>query len=507
YVSSYNAVVDFIKTQQTPGADPSSNPTLFNDPLLRNARSALSHMMLTPVAGAASDMSTPDTVGISLTADGHIAFDANKFQGAFTSRYSDVTKLFMESGVASDPSVIYTGSTSSTLPGTYAVNITQPATQAQQLGAAFGGSYSATGASDGLTVTDLASNSQAQVQLTTGMTTAQIVDALNASFSTAEARKLQSSLTLNDGAGAAATGTTLLTDLHATGGSSSGVQAGDTIGFNGTRSDGSSYVGTFSVSGTSTMADFVTSLQSTMGAGATVSLVNGQIAVQSSSTGTSPLALTLTPNNQGLGQLDFGAMNVAAAGHGILSLTATAVGNQVQVQSNGYGAAAGISIASSGTGDAAGQLGIATAGVHGNDVAGTIGGYAATGSARQLVGAAGTPVDGLSVAYMGSTAGATGTMSLTQGMGSAVDRLLQAWVQTGGSVDAQSQQLNDTISTQQARLADFTARMALQRAALLKQYSAMDSLVSQIRAQGNSFLAAFSNTNGSSTSGSSSGTG
>src|SRR6185437_13830198 len=40
YVNAYTAVVDFIKTQQTPGADPTSNPTLYNDPLLRNARSA-----------------------------------------------------------------------------------------------------------------------------------------------------------------------------------------------------------------------------------------------------------------------------------------------------------------------------------------------------------------------------------------------------------------------------------------------------------------------------------
>jgi flagellar capping protein FliD len=81
-----------------------------------------------------------------------------------------------------------------------------------------------------------------------------------------------------------------------------------------------------------------------------------------------------------------------------------------------------------------------------------------------------------------------------------VDRLLNAWTQTGGSIDAQSQQINDTIATQQKRLTDFTARIALQRAALLKEYSNMDSIVSQIRAQGNSFLAAFSNTSGTTNS-------
>ncbi|MDQ6736202.1 MAG: hypothetical protein M3Z30_00700, partial [Gemmatimonadota bacterium] len=60
--------------------------------------------------------------------------------------------------------------------------------------------------------------------------------------------------------------------------------------------------------------------------------------------------------------------------------------------------------------------------------------------------------------------------------------------------------INDTIGIQQHRLADFTARIAMQKAALMKQYSAMDSLVSRIRAQGNSFLAAFPTTGTSSSS-------
>jgi flagellar capping protein FliD len=68
-------------------------------------------------------------------------------------------------------------------------------------------------------------------------------------------------------------------------------------------------------------------------------------------------------------------------------------------------------------------------------------------------------------------------------------------------VDAQTAQINDTIATQQRRLADFTARIALQRAALLKEYSTMDSIVSRIRAQGNSFLAAFSNPTGTTSNG------
>jgi flagellar hook-associated protein 2 len=257
----------------------------------------------------------------------------------------------------------------------------------------------------------------------------------------------------------------------------------------------------FTVGASSTVADFVTQLQASIGAGATVSIVNGQISVKSATSGTSPLALSVTANNQGGGTLNFGTMNVAAVGHGTLSLTATAVGNQLQIQDNSFGAAPGFSVAFSGTGNPATQLGIAAGSYFGKDVQGTIGGYTATGLGRQLVGATGTPVEGMSLAYLGTTAGAVGSLTLTQGLGAVVDRLLQSWVQTGGTVDAQTAQINDTIATQQRRLADFTARIALQRAALLKEYSTMDSIVSRIRAQGNSFLAAFSNPTGTTSNG------
>jgi flagellar hook-associated protein 2 len=505
YVDAYNAVVDYIKAQQTPGVDPSHNPTLYNDTLLRNARSALSQSMLSPVAGAAADMSTPDTVGISITADGHLSFDSSKFAAAFDTRYNDVTKLFEESGTATNPSVVYTTSTSATQPGTYDINITQAGSQATALGSGFSGTYNQPGVADTMSITDTVSNATAQIQLSGGMTTSQIVDALNASFGTAQSRAVQAvNIMYSDASGTTpATSSTLLTGLYTAGGASAGVASGDTISYSGSRSDGSAFSGTFTVGAGSTVADFVTQLQTSIGSSDTVSVANGQISVTSATAGASSLSLNIAANNEGGGSLDFGGVSVIAAGRGALSLTATAAGNQIQIQHNSYGAASGFSIAYSGTGDPATQLGIGAGTSVGTDIQGTIGGYTATGLGRQLVGAAGTPVEGMGLAYLGTTTGSAGTLTLTQGFGSVVDRLLKAWTDTGGSIDAQTQQINDTIAIQQQRLADFTARIALQRAALLKEYSNMDSIVSQIRAQGNSFLAAFSNTgsSGSSTTG------
>jgi flagellar capping protein FliD len=99
-------------------------------------------------------------------------------------------------------------------------------------------------------------------------------------------------------------------------------------------------------------------------------------------------------------------------------------------------------------------------------------------------------VDGLSIGYLGATTGSIGSVTLTQGVGSLVDRLLKAWTDIGGSVATRQNALNDTIALQQKRLDDFNARMDVRRQALLKVYLAMDTTVSKLKSQGSSILSA-----------------
>jgi flagellar hook-associated protein 2 len=502
YVDAYNKLIDFMQQQQTPGSDSSSNPPLYNDPQLRLTRSALPTSMLTPVAGASSDMATAGMVGISLTKDGHLSFDSNKFETAFTTRYSDVQKLFMEDGSTTNSKLLYTASTTATQSGTYDVNITQAAQQAQIASSGFSGTYSDDATPDVMSVTDLANNSTARVQLSNGMTTSQIVDAMNATFSTAEARALTSSGTLFDATGAtAATTATLMTDLHSASGTALGVADGDTITYSGTRDDGSAFSGTFTVTATSSLGDLVTQVQSSIGGGAKVSLTNGHLLITSKTSGTSSLGLSLTSNNEGGGSLDFGSMDVTAEGHGIMSLVASASGNDIQITHKSYGSTVGIGVAFSGGGtDSTAQLGITAGDVYGTDVAGTIGGYAATGSGRQLVGKSGTPVDGLSMTYTDTTTGDVGSLTLTQGVGVIIDRLLDSWTDVTGTLSFKEQSLNDLISNQQNQLDAFNTRMDLRKQTLLKQYLAMDTAVQQINSQGNALLSALSSGSNSASS-------
>lgn len=497
FVDAYNKVIDFIQQQQTvtqpTDGSTATPPPLYNDSVLRLARSTLSESMLTTVFGAATDMSTIDASGISLTKDGHLQFSTDTFQNAFNTRFTDLQDLFMEEGTTTNSSMIYASSTASTTPGTYDVNVTQAASQAQVLGTGFSGTYQDDGTPDTMTVTDPATNYSTQIQLTNGMTTADIVSALNTQFATGQNQTITTANVLNDASGttAATTGTKLV-DLHDASGMSSGVAIGDTIDLSGLGSDGSAYSASVTVDANTTIGDLTSRLQTAVGAGATVNFTNGQFVVTSNTAGTSSLSLSLTAHNEGGGSLDFGAGTVTTTGRGIMSITASSVNGQLQIQHNSYGSAPGLTIAFSGGGtDSTAQLGLSATTVHGTDVAGTIGGFPATGNGQILVGNSGTAVDGLSLSYTAAATGDVGNITLSEGVGAIVDRLVNSWTDsTTGLLTTKQTALQNQIATQQQRLDDFNARIAIQKNTLLQKYQAMDTAVAQLQSQGNAFLAA-----------------
>lgn len=498
YVDAYNKLAGYIRQQQTAGTNGAPNPVLYNDSTLRLARSSLASTMLTTVVGAPADLATAAMTGLSLTREGNLTLDAAKFSQAFTTRYQDVRGLFMEQGTSANPEIVFGAATSATRPGTYDVTITQAAARATLTGTGFSGTYSDDATPDVMTITDTATGAAVGVQLSAGMTTGEIVDALNAEFRTAEARVLETGATLYDATGTtAASASTLFVDLRSSAASSSGVVAGDSIAYGGIRPDGTPYNGSFVVGPGSTVSELVAQIQRDLGSGASVSFANGKLTVRATATGSSPLSLSLTPGNEGGGALDFGGMTTVAAGHSVLSLSAANAGGQIQLTSDAYGAAAGFNIAFTGGGtNSTAQLGLPAGSSAGRDVQGSIGGFAATGSGRTLTGGAGTPAAGLSLSYMGATVGAVGTLTLEEGVGAIMDRLLSSWRDPGGTLDGRTQQLNAQITDQQRRLDNLNARLELRRQALLKQYLAMDTAVQKLQAQGSAFRAALAGNGG-----------
>lgn len=489
FVDAWNKLVDFTNDQRRAPPQGTAPPPLYTDPLVRTVASTLSRTLLSQVAGAPADLSTAGLAGVSLGQDGKLTLDTTRFDAAFKNRPADLRTLFSQVGTTTDARLSYVSSSAATAAGTWAVNITQAATRATATGAGFSGTYADDATADLLTVTDASTGTAVTVQLVNGMTTANIVDALNAAFAAATKQRVATSNTLySDAAGTVPmTAATTFGSLRGAGGATLGVAAGDTISYSGTRPDGSTFTGTFSITdpASTTVGQLVSQLQAQFGTAATVSVSNGTIVVEDAQARTSPLTFTLTANNEGGGTLAFGGPLVAATGRPAVALTASAVGAEVRISADAWGSAPGFTLAfTPGGADSTAQLGLTAGTYRGLDVQGTIGGNAATGAGRTLTGAAGTTVDGLVLTYTGTSAGSAGTVSVTLGTGALLERALDRWLEANtGTLRSKDSALDLRIQALEDRASQIDVRLEQRRASLLKQFSQMEMALSRLQSQ------------------------
>lgn len=121
----------------------------------------------------------------------------------------------------------------------------------------------------------------------------------------------------------------------------------------------------------------------------------------------------------------------------------------------------------------------ATNGTTGVNVAGTINGKTAVGSGQFLVSSEGDS-QGLKVSILGGATGDRGTVTFSQGVADQIHTLLEEYVKTKGVLENKTNSLSnslDDITTDQSSL-DY--RMKLLETQLLKQFTAMDTVVAQL---------------------------
>ncbi len=141
-------------------------------------------------------------------------------------------------------------------------------------------------------------------------------------------------------------------------------------------------------------------------------------------------------------------------------------------------------------------LGLASGTTNGLDVQGTLGGFAATGSGRTLLGATGTAVDGLSVLYTGTTTGAMGDTTVTLGTGALLQRSLDTWLSaTSGTLATKETSLTQRAKSLEDRALQVDDRLSRRRESLLKQYAAMETALAHFQSQSSSITALFNSTN------------
>ncbi len=233
-----------------------------------------------------------------------------------------------------------------------------------------------------------------------------------------------------------------------------GASNGDTITISGTAQNGSAISGTYTIGNTSTdtvngLLSAIESAYSAQGTNVSASVQNGEISIEDLSPGASPISLTLTANNEGGGKLNLGTIN--------------------QSTERDLG------------------LGLVNGTYSGFDVAGTIGGEAATGSGQVLTGNSGnTNTGGLSVLCKG-TADATdaGTLNFTVGAAGLFDRALSDITDPySGYLTYKETSLQSQITSDQNEVTSMNQQITQQTNTMTQQFVAMETAVSNLKAQG-----------------------
>jgi len=153
--------------------------------------------------------------------------------------------------------------------------------------------------------------------------------------------------------------------------------------------------------------------------------------------------------------------------------------NRLVFTSGKYGSESNVSISSQEDADAFGLTG--ASGTAGQNVAGTIGGKVAEGDGQVLfLGSGSGPASGLQVRILGDQTGARGSINFVQGLGKNTVDLVNSFVGIDGALASRTSSLNRDLREIQENQIRLDVRIESYRERLVKQFSAADSLISQL---------------------------
>lgn len=163
------------------------------------------------------------------------------------------------------------------------------------------------------------------------------------------------------------------------------------------------------------------------------------------------------------------------------SVTATIDDNgYLQLVSDRYGSASNLTINSATGTSVASLLGTARTGTTAVDVAGTIGGFSATGSGQFLTGASGTDVEGLKIEITGGTTGSRGSINFSQGYADRLSKLADTFIGTDGTITARTDGLSTTLKSLTKQQEAIETRLTAIEARYRAQFTALDVAMSSM---------------------------
>jgi flagellar hook-associated protein 2 len=175
-------------------------------------------------------------------------------------------------------------------------------------------------------------------------------------------------------------------------------------------------------------------------------------------------------------------------------------GNALTISSKQYGSASTVEVTGIDPTTTA-SLGFTIAnGTAGVDVAGSIGGVAATGVGQSLTGADGSDSEGLVLSITGGALGARAPVKFSRGVGDQLDTLVTDMLATDGLLDARTSGIDASLLELKDDLEVHLRRMSAVEARLRSQFGAMDALISQLQSTGSFLTSALASLPGPSTS-------
>ncbi len=163
-------------------------------------------------------------------------------------------------------------------------------------------------------------------------------------------------------------------------------------------------------------------------------------------------------------------------------VTVSEAAGVLTLTSKRYGASSTVSVGGSAASALFGTAPTASAGV---DVAGTIGGYGATGAGQRLTAAAGSPVTGLELDIVGGSTGPRGTVSFARGYAARLESLLQGLLATDGAIASRTAGINATIEDLDRQRDVLDRRLTRIEERYRRQFTALDALMSSMTATSN----------------------
>ncbi|MFH1625837.1 MAG: flagellar filament capping protein FliD [Pseudomonadota bacterium] len=334
FVSSYNEINSYINEQFHYDDDTETAGTLMGDGTLSTVQLRLKSIIYDEILGLPTTLNALSLIGITSDKDGTLSVNDDELTDSLTSNFLGTKRIFIGEGSATDGDVTFIDYTKDTKAGTYAVNIITVATQAEETGEK--DLSAAMSQDETIAITESYSGRVATIALSNGDDIDDIVNAINSELDTEYTQSLVGDVANNAGA-SPITSTTKWTEINGT----SGWTNGDRFTFSGTKKNGLSVSGEYSIS--DTLTDTVGGLLSAIETAyqnevrATIN-TSGYIVLTDVAAGDSQLSLSDIGEPSGR-SLDFGTLSTSngVVGRDAIPITAYNSSNYLELTHDYYG--------------------------------------------------------------------------------------------------------------------------------------------------------------------------